>query len=234
MKRHDDYSYNERLFDSGFRSKLHLARFLWMRKVLHRLNCPRESLVELGCFDAKLLKYLPEMPKRYAGYDAGWEGGLDQARQQYADKPEYTFTTCQTVKDFSIGTEQFDLGVAMETLEHLPDAELPIYFERFGRSVRRMLITVPNEKGPVFAAKWAAKRFLGDHATYTPSEYWSALLGHCDRVARDEHKGFDYAKLIEKFSQHFVVESVTGLPFEGAPVWMGFTIAIMGRSKYRS
>ena len=54
---------------------------------------------------------------------------------------------------------------------------------------------------------------LGDHAPYAASEYWSAVMGNCGRVAQDQHKGFDYSKLIDKLSEHFVVESVVGLPF---------------------
>lgn len=233
MKRYDECSYNDRLFDGGIRSKLHLARFFWLQRILQKLDCMPESVVELGCFDAKTLRYLPEEPTRYAGFDAGWEGGLDRARNEHAQRPGYSFANCESIKDFLIGEEKFDIGIAMETLEHLPDADLPVYFERFGKAVKRIFITVPNEKGPVFGVKWVAKRMLGDYLPYTASEYWSAIIGACDRVARDEHKGFDYSALIAKLSHHFLVESVTGLPFESAPVWMGFTIAIVARSRYR-
>jgi hypothetical protein len=44
MKRLEDYSYNDRLFSGGFRSRLHMARFLCLRKTLQKLECPCKSL----------------------------------------------------------------------------------------------------------------------------------------------------------------------------------------------
>jgi hypothetical protein len=48
----NDSGYNERLFSKGFRARVHLARFAWLRKMTTRFQ-PEKPLrvVELGCFD---------------------------------------------------------------------------------------------------------------------------------------------------------------------------------------
>lgn len=78
-------SYNERLFGGGIGSRLHYARFHWLHQSLDRLNCRPSSVLELGCFDAKTIHFLPVLPERYVGLDANWEGGLDLAKTTWCD-----------------------------------------------------------------------------------------------------------------------------------------------------
>jgi hypothetical protein len=78
-----------------------------------------KCVVELGCFDGRALDYLPP-PIRYHGYDAGWEGGLNIARERFIDHSECIFHECKSPGEFANDTEKASLFVSLETIEHIP------------------------------------------------------------------------------------------------------------------
>ena len=79
-------SYNERLFNSNFiRTFFHLSRFNWIKYAIKKYKIKYKSLIEIGCFDGKIFEFLPVNPLYYKGYDANWEGGLDEARDKFID-----------------------------------------------------------------------------------------------------------------------------------------------------
>src|SRR5260370_28172639 len=78
--------YNARLFSGGLRGRLHQARFHFLAEVTR--DVPKDTIFEIGCFDGKSITHLPKRPIEYVGADAGWEGGLAQARRLW---PQYEF-----------------------------------------------------------------------------------------------------------------------------------------------
>lgn len=232
MKGNNRVGYNERLFSSGFRRWLHFARFFWLRKKLSELNeLFLQSVIELGCFDGKTIDFLPSKPNRYLGLDANWEDGLASARQKWKDQPNYEFSMCTKPDEMREG-ELFDIAIAMETLEHIPEQFLQPYLKKLEEVTKHYIfITVPNEKGIVFFFKYIAKRlfFGGSHEHYSLHEFISALLGQMHEVKRNEHKGFDYATLVREVSQHFEIVEVSGIPFTMFPPILNFQVGIVGR-----
>ncbi len=111
MKRKGEATYNERLFSGGFRTRLHTARFLWVALMIEKSGCPHDSIVEVGCFDAKTLGYLRELPSRYLGLDADCDGGLQTAAKQWQDHPNFKFRRCSKPEDM-VFDEPFDVGIA--------------------------------------------------------------------------------------------------------------------------
>jgi hypothetical protein len=94
------------------------------------------------------------------------------------------------------------------------------------------LVTVPNEKGLVFLVKWLAKKWMtSDTESYTVLEFVNAVLGRMHRVARKEHKGFDYAELIKRIQRHFDVIKICGIPYSILPPYLNFGIGIVARSQ---
>lgn len=232
MKNVSEAGYNERLFAGGLRARLHLARFQWLREVLIDLNCSYRSVVELGCFDGKLIDLLPEPPEIYMGFDANWEGGLDIAKQRWKGNAERIFKECSRPEDMVIpGGLTFDIAVAMETLEHLHLEVLDGYLQRIVACTRRFVfVTVPNEIGPFLLAKWLVKRFLSRDADYyTCAELANATIGRMHKVARKEHKGFDYRRLITHLDTYMEIIRVTGIPFAWLPPSMNFGVGIVGK-----
>ena len=226
--------YNERLFAGGIRGRLHQARFVWFTQTLDRLKCSPESILELGCFDGKLLDYLPERPARYVGFDANWEGGLDAATKRWGANSAYSFRLCDSPEQMHLSTnDRFDIAVAMETLEHIPPYMLDEYLQRLAEHTDRYIfITVPNEKGVVFIFKWLLKKLLGYRTEdYTWSELGYATLGRMEKVRRRDHKGFDYSGLISHVAKYFEIQSVVAIPFAWLPTWASFNVGIVGRRR---
>lgn len=234
MKSRAQAGYNERLFAGGLRCWLHTARFRWLRRAMRRRGDRPGAVLELGCFDGKLVDHLEHPPARYLGIDAGWEGGLDAARTRFAGVPGFDFIQARSPAEAVLPDgEAFDAGIAMETLEHVPPEMVAPYLDFLARHVRgRLYITVPNEIGPVFLAKWIAKRLSSEDAEpHTPAELLNAFLGRADRIARREHKGFDYRVLVRQVSRRCRVEEVSGHPLGWLPPWLCFGVGIVARPR---
>ncbi|MDT8383277.1 MAG: class I SAM-dependent methyltransferase [Gammaproteobacteria bacterium] len=226
--------YNERLFSGGFRSKLHLARFHWISREITKRQCPANSVLELGCFDGKLLEFLPKSPMKYLGYDANWEGGLDIAREKWRDTSKFTFLHASKPEEMSINAnETYDIAVAMETLEHVTPDMVDGYLEKISKHLDGyFFVTVPNEKGLVFLVKWLAKKlWIGRADNYTSGEFVNALLGRMHLVSRHEHKGFDYQELLKGIEKHFDVIDVSSIPYGFMPNSLSFGIGVVAKSK---
>ena len=230
----DGFGYNERLFSGGIRTFLHTARFAWFVDELARRGCSYQTIVELGCFDGKLIDYLPLKPDRYVGFDANWEGGIDKAKEKWSAYPNYAFHKVATPDAMSLEAhERFDIAVIMETLEHVPPGLVEGYLAKIAEHLNGYLfVTVPNEKGIVSLAKWLAKKlFSRDAEHYSLAEAVNATLGRMHRVCRREHKGFDYTALIREIGKHFEVISVSGHPLRFLPSSLCFSVGIVARSR---
>lgn len=227
-------TYNERLFaGNSLRSRLHRSRFYWFADQLETLSLDEYRVIELGCFDGRLLQCFERSPKRYLGLDADWEGGLTQAQEIFKNQPELTFELATDPSSMEkLPDDSFNLGASLETLEHVPPAMVDGYLRQLARVIDGyLLITVPNEKGLVFLTKWLAKKLLGHRVqAYRWSEVVAAALGRMDRVGRDDHKGFDYRALINEVAVHFDIVSISGAPTR-LPLWLSFNICIVAKSK---
>ena len=230
--------YNERLFAGGVRGRLHTARFRWLHDTLRRLDLKPDSVMEIGCYDGRAVEFLPQIPARYIGFDAGWENALQLAAQRWAAQPHLEFRECLKADQMNLNGETFDLVMALETLEHIPPQDLGPYLETVAASLKpggTLLVSVPNEIGPVFAAKHILKvAFIGGYETYSVREFIFATLGMVEKVERREHKGFSYRRLIKTLKQHFTVESARGIPFGFLPPYFNFGVGIVCHPKAKA
>jgi len=233
----DGIGYNERLFSGGIRSYLHLARFKWLKTEVTRRNCKVDFVLELGCFDGKLIDFFPIKPLRYIGFDANWEGGLDIAKINWANKPEYSFLKASSPEEMLLNREDiFDIAVAMETLEHVSPISIDGYLQKIAERLDGyFFITVPNEKGIVFLIRWLIKNtFSKDTENYTFRELLYSTFGNMKLVDRREHKGFDYKELMKNIEIYFDIINVVGFPFGFLPKSFCFGIGIIAKSKRSS
>ena len=228
--------YNERLFSGKtIRGRLHSSRFLWFRKTLKKIGVEKFKAVELGCFDGRLLEYFPKAPVRYEGLDADWEGGLTAAQQKFKEHPSWHF---RKAVDPSVLAEfadcSFNVGAALETLEHVPPHLVDGYLKELARIIDGyFLVTVPNEKGLVFLVKWLVKKFLLNYSgqKYKFSELVAATFGQMHKVERSDHKCFDYGVLALQIEQYFDLIRMEGMPMPYLPVSLSFTVCILAKSK---
>ncbi|HET7498917.1 MAG TPA: class I SAM-dependent methyltransferase [Candidatus Eisenbacteria bacterium] len=234
MKKKSEAGYNERLFSGDLRGQLHRSRFRWLRESARRVNAPCRDVLELGCFDGRSIAHLPHRPSTYLGLDANWEGGVDLGRSLWRDDPGVRFEICSTPLELRafVAGRRFDTTLSLETLEHVAPDLLDSYVEEMAKVTTGWFIaTVPNEKGPVFLAKYAMKRLFGDYFHYRPSEVLAAFLGRMDRVRRDDHKGFDYDTVVRLIGEHFDLVEVSPYPFRRLPKWTGFGIGIVAKAR---
>jgi hypothetical protein len=222
--------YNQRLFSKGLRKRWHLARFRWLQEQLSRDFGPKFadcSVCELGCFDAKTLDFLHVRPRRYAGYDAGWGGGLDNAISRFAEDPSIDLTLCQS-PEVIVGN--YDIAICLETFEHLPLAQLDDFVSRLAASAPRLYASVPVEWGPVLLMKHAYKTATQnrpDH--YSMSELAAATFGMTSAVERieGEHKGFDYRDLVALMRRHYPSLQAFNIHLPGLPLWMSGAVGLI-------
>jgi 2-polyprenyl-3-methyl-5-hydroxy-6-metoxy-1,4-benzoquinol methylase len=201
---------------------------------LDRLKCDTDTVLELGCFDGKLLDWLPRSPSRYIGFDANWEGGLDIARKRWSAAQNCAFLQASSPAEWQFSeTDVFRIAVAMETLEHVPPPMVDEYLRKIAQHLDGYLfVTVPNEKGLVFLAKWMVKRLSSkDSEQYSLAELTNATLGRMSRIARREHKGFDYQWLVRTIQEYFDVIEVSGHPLGFLPAALCFGIGIVAKSR---
>lgn len=228
------YGYNERLFSGDLRSYFHFARFKWLTNKLINIGASVDSVLELGCFDGKLLDFMQEKPLEYIGYDANWENGLDLAREKFKNYPNYLFYEVHNPEEMILDKEKkFTLAISMETLEHIPPDMVDDYLQKMAQHLDGyFLVTVPNEKGIVFLSKWLLKKILiGDSKNYSFKEVINAFLGNMDQVSRNQHKGFDYISLIKDIQKYFDIIEISGHPFSLLPYNLCFGIGIIAKSK---
>jgi cyclopropane fatty-acyl-phospholipid synthase-like methyltransferase len=191
-------------------------------------------VLELGCFDGKLLDYFPVKPDKYLGFDANWEGGLDLGKARWAEYQNFEFVAATSPAEMRISAgEKFDLCVSMETLEHVPPEMVEGYLDKLSLHLDGYLfVTVPNEKGVLFLLKWLGKAMLtGGNEHYTLKELCFATFGKLHKVERREHKGFDYDELIRLIADRFEIIEVSGHPFRLLPKALCFGIGIVALGK---
>jgi len=229
--------YNERLFRAGsLRVLYHQQRFQWVRDVLRRLNLNPASVVELGCFDGRLLDNLPSLPSTYVGLDAGWEGGLNLAQSTRATNSIRFLCSTDPVDLSRFPEGSFSLGVAIETMEHISPQLIDDYIAQLSRIVDgHLLVSVPNEKGVPLLLRQSVKSLMswneeGSSDKYTAREFLDGVLGRMDRIARHEHKGFDYDALVRQIAKRFEIASVEGIPSRALPPSLSFSVGIVART----
>jgi hypothetical protein len=225
-------AYNQRLFSGGLRKWIHQARFHWLNGSLRKLDCIPSSVIELGCYDAKTIHFLPDKPLRYVGLDANWEKGLDLARELWKEEPGYEFFYCRKPEDVHI-SGLFDISICMETLEHVPSDLVDPYLEFLSAHTGKYtFITVPIEKGLVFATKYLIKKIGRMEAEpYTLAEFSYATLGRMDKIPRHEHRGFDYSVMIQSVAKFFDILNVSSYPIPFLPLSLGFGVGVIGKPK---
>jgi len=229
--------YSERLFSGGLRAWLHNARFNWVRREVADTDISTDTVLELGCFDGRVLGYIPSKIENYFGYDADWEGGLSAAQSLHADRPHLKFRKCQTPEQFAGDCNNVDLFISLETMEHIPPEMLSDYIDRVKRAMAHggtLLVSVPNEKGIVFAAKQLVKLLFlerGGKYPYSFKEFFFATIGQLEKVERGEHKGFDWEVLRAELEQSFVLEGCSGLQLPILGPYLNASIGLRFRNE---
>lgn len=234
---------HHRLHLRGFRDlyRLHHARrFQWLREKIAVLGKTNLSVIEIGCAEAKSLDYMPVAVRRYLGFDAGWRSGwsdgkpfgIEAARHRYMNHANFEFCKSVHCYDVEIVNEQFDVGIALETLEYLETAQLESYIRALAGKLNEtgcFFSTMPNEQGIPLLVKAAGAKLSGvRRSQYTAAQFLNAVLGRVDRVPRAERgrKGFDYRRVIDLMQRHFRFVLVEAVGFVKLPPSLSLNIGV--------
>jgi hypothetical protein len=224
-------TYNDSLFNGNrARRFLHERRFWWLVDRLRRLNIRRAGIIEIGCYDAKTISYLERSGiavNRYVGYEAD-DDILDWVKAQWAERPEVAIMKSKSSSDIDLSAT-FDVGICMETLEHLPDQHVDGYLQLLARVVRGpVFFTIPVERGAMLVAKQLGYRALG---MYGDRLSWRDLvagaLSQTGKIPRHEHTGFDDRLMIERIARYFTITESGGL-FVPYFTTLNFTLGVVG------
>ena len=224
-------TYNDRLFNGNrARRFLHERRFWWLIDRLQRLNIRRADVIEIGCYDAKTISYLERSGiavTRYVGYEAD-DDIFDRVQAQWAARSEVAIVKSKSPSDIDLSA-MYDVGICMETLEHLSDEFVDAYLQILARVVRGpVFFTIPVERGAMLVAKQLGYRALG---MYGDRLSWRDLiagaLSQTEKIPRHEHTGFDDRLMIERIARYFNVTESGGL-FVPYFTTLNFTVGVIG------
>ena len=196
-------TYNDRLFHGNrARRFLHERRFWWLIDRLHRMHISRAAVIEIGCYDAKTISYLERggiAVTRYVGYEADADVFV-RAQPHWSSRPEISLVKSTSPSDIDLSAT-FDVGICMETLEHLPDDLVDGYLDVLARVVSGpVFFTIPVERADA-AGQATGYRIFG---MYRDRLSWRDLLNgalsRTDRIPRHEHRGFDDRRMLERIA----------------------------------
>ena len=167
-------------------------------------------------------------PRGSAGLKIDVDDIFEWVKAQWASRSEVAIVKSKSPSDIDLSAT-FDVGVCMETLEHLPDKHVDGYLQLLARIVRGpVFFTIPVERGAMLVAKQLGYRALG---MYGDRLSWRDLLAgalsQTDKIPRHEHTGFDDRLMIERIARYFDVTESGGL-FVPYFTTLNFTLGIVG------
>ena len=186
-----------------------------------------DNVVELGCFDARSIDYLPKLPSMYYGFDAGWEDGIKEAIEKYKN---YSFLISSSPEDIK-KIKNASLVLSLETLEHIKPEILEAYLSIIREVMANnayFILTVPNEKGIIFLLKYILKiLYYGDASNYSFSEIAASIIGRMAFVERNNHKGFDWQTMTKQLEKYFKIIKIEGVQTDWLPPSLNVNIGII-------
>jgi hypothetical protein len=227
--------YNALLFEGNvFRRFLHERRFWWLAARIQSAGIRRARIVEIGCHDAKTIRYLERsgiIVDRYIGYEAH-ENVIAAAQREWSQRPEITIRGASWSADMQVRDESLNVGICMETFEHLSDDLVDGYLSVLAENVRGpVFITVPVERGAMLLAKQFGYRLFdmyGERLGWR--DILNGTLGRTHMIGRHEHRGFDDRRMLDQIRKHFDVVESAGL-FVPYLTTFNFSLGIIGMPK---
>jgi SAM-dependent methyltransferase len=216
------------LYGSSIASLFHQYRLRTCLKICRSL--PGSAVLEIGCHDLLFYQLLNRRFERYAGIDR--EPYLASCASGRARLPGNVSVRQGVAEALPYEHEAFDLVLCFETIEHVTDeAKAVREIERVLAPGGRLVLSMPIEYGLLLPLKVLTRRLLRGTREYRLDELVEASV-RCRpaRIARDQHKGYDYRRTIEMLrSLGLEVEVQRRLPVHWLPGWMNLGAVVVFR-----
>jgi hypothetical protein len=228
-----------------FYARHHARRFEWMREQIASCHKQSISIIELGCYDARSLSYVPVNIHRYVGLDAGWQSGwsgetpfgLEAGLIRLKDRENFEARQSNSPRDIEQIRETFDIALVLETFEYLEPSALEPYIAALAGRVSDagcLLTTMPNEKGLPLLAKALGAKLAGiRRSEYTATEFVHAVLGQLEHVPRGARgrKGFDYGQIVRLLGKYFPFLELQGVGLMKLPPYLSTNIGVVASKR---
>ena len=189
---------------------------------------------EIGAASGKLYSVLNEQfDIVYSGVELK-EDRVQVANERYGNNDNFSIVSGMA-EDHIGSANQFDVVVALETMEHIPENNVVRIVEKIAESRPGMFVcSVPVEVGPIIWIKNVGSMLMGYHARYKnykwSETFWSGLY-RLDKVRTHElaHRGFDWRWLAQTIRYNMNDMEVFSLPFNLLPVALSPTVMFVAK-----
>jgi SAM-dependent methyltransferase len=201
---------------SAINRYLHKVRYRELRRFLSLVLTGAEpKIFEAGCGYGEAVDVIRSVlggrPFRYYGVDY-WATFIDEANASRSSaEVRFEYRDLRDMADENVQLpESPDCIIALETLEHVTEYDVPKVIDWLARMKAPALITVPNEVGPAVLIKNLGSAVMGyrRHREYRMQDTFNAAFGRLERLRAHGtgHLGFDWRWLLSILKQRYRVE----------------------------
>lgn len=180
-------------------------------------------VLDIGCGPGGAFATLSGFDIEYHGVDIR-EDFIEVAKERYEGA---NFTVTDVTED-GFDFTKYDVIIALETFEHIPEGKLVRVIERMAASAPEfVLVSVPIEIGPSVFIKNFGARMMGYNRV--SGNFWQTLSAgtyQLNKVPTHDtaHLGFNWIWLEQTLRQNFTIERSQSLPYSWLPKFLAPSI----------
>ena len=221
-------------------SWLHSLRYHNILKVMEEFSAARQSsepirILDIGCGPGKLYSLLDEcFPIDYLGCEIQPDF-IETAHSRYGKWPNFKLTN-QSITSGGVSLCGYDVIVALETLEHIPEHDVVRLVESIAKAHPKLFIcSVPVEIGPALCLKnvgaWLCR--YPRYKEYTWAQTFWAGCYQLDKlpIHQTSHIGFDWRWLAQTIRHSMRIRDFRRFPFRWLPVAMSSSVFMVAEPR---
>lgn len=209
---------------------VHGSRYKYLRSFVRDAYDGPIKVLDIGCGPGEGYHTLSEFPVDYTGVDIR-EDFIATAQRRYEGSGARFLLVDVTDRHFDFSG--YDLIMALETFEHIPEGKLVRVIERIADARPKYLFcSVPVEIGPAVAIKnFACRAFGYDRKS---GDLWQTLYAATYNLNKLPphgvyHLGFNWFWLEQTLRHNLQVVRSQSLPYSFLPKWLAPTVTFVCR-----